>query len=221
MDLKGFYEADYVSSTYGDEAGINRTFQRITSLPPEKSDNYGRVHRLLEFAAGHFTPPGGVNRGYTILDVGSGLGVFLHRMKAHGWEGTALDADPRLINHAREVVGVKTVLGDFMTVAGLGRFEVITFNKVLEHLKDPVAMLAKSAAHLVKGGLVYVEVPDGEEAIREGGEREEFFIEHHHVFSMASLALLATRAGFRARLLERLQEPSTKYTLRAFLDLVS
>jgi hypothetical protein len=34
---------------------------------------------------------------------------------------------------------------------------------------------------------------------------------------MASLALLATRAGFRVQTLERLREPSTKFTLRAFL----
>ncbi len=80
---------------------------------------------------------------------------------------------------------------------------------------DPA--LAKSAKHLNPGGFVYVEVPDGEAAVHEGPGREEFFIEHHHVFSAASLALLATRAGFNVQVIERLHEPSTKYTLRGFL----
>jgi flavin-dependent dehydrogenase len=31
------------------------------------------------------------------------------------------------------------------------------------------------------------------------------------------LALLAARAGFNVQVIERLREPSTKYTLRAFL----
>jgi hypothetical protein len=60
-------------------------------------------------------------------------------------------------------------------------------------------------------------VPDGEAAVHEGPGREEFFIEHHHIFSAVSLALLAARAGFNVQVIERLREPSRKYTLRAFL----
>ena len=38
------------------------------------------------------------------------------------------------------------------------------------------------------GDLVYVELPDAEGAALHGPGREEFFIEHHHVFSAASTA---------------------------------
>ncbi len=94
----------------------------------------------------------------------------------------------------------------------------MTFNKVLEHVADPVAMLARARAfHGRADGVVYVEVPDGEAAAAEGPGREEFFIEHLHVFSAASLALLAVRAGFSLVRLERVREPSTKYTLAAFV----
>ena len=91
------------------------------------------------------------------------------------------------------------------------------FNKVLEHVEDPVAMLARSSDVLAGGGVVYVEVPDGEAAAVQGPEREEFFIEHHHVFSLGSLAMTAARAGLSPLALERLREPSSKFTLRAFL----
>ena len=60
--------------------------------------------------------------------------------------------------------------------------------------------------------------PDGEAAARSGAGREEFFVEHLHVFSFRSIVMLAERAGFVPLAVERLQEPSTKFTLRAFLS---
>jgi len=80
------------------------------------------------------------------------------------------------------------------------------------------ALLAHARALVHEHGFVYVELPDGEAASREEGYgREEFFVEHLNVFSVASFARLAERAGFEVGQLERLREPSTKYTLRAFL----
>ena len=213
LDMSAMYSGEYVDATYGAD-GLRRAFDRINALDPARSDNVGRVRRIVEFAAGHF---GAARPSPSVLDVGSGLCVFLYRMKAAGWRGTALDPDPRAAAHARDVAGVDGVCGDFMTLDGLGRFDAVTFNKVLEHVEDPVVMLGRAHRHLTDGGFVYVELPDGEAAAHDGPGREEFFIDHPHIFSAASLTLLATRAGFRVVALERLREPSTKYTLRAFL----
>src|SRR5262249_16637895 len=152
----------------------------------------------------------------SILDVGSGLCVFLNLMKQFGWSGTALDPDPRAVAHAREVVGVSAVCGDFRDTE-VPPHDVITFNKVLEHIRDPVPVLARASKFLSPGGFVYIELPDGEAAAQDGFHREEFFFEHFHVYSPASVALLATRAGFAPIAIERTREPSSKYTLRAFL----
>ncbi len=209
------YTGDYVTANYGDEAGIRRTFDRINNLPPEQSDNVARVRRIGEFAAGHFAADR--PRPWSVLDVGSGLCVFLHRMKQAGWACTALDPDPRSARHARETVGVQAVCGSFGEVEDLGTFDLITFNKVLEHVREPATLLARSGQHLAPGGFVYVELPDGEAAFADSPAREEFFIDHFHVFSLTSLAQLASRAGLQVRAIERLREPSGKYTLRAFL----
>jgi SAM-dependent methyltransferase len=217
MDTSVLYEDEYVQSTYGGDGGIRSAFERIIALDPAKSDNHGRVQRILEFVRTHLTTPALEKRIPTVLDVGSGLCVFLYKMKAAGWDCTALDPDLRNVRHARQMVGVHAVDADFMLAKDLGRFDLIAFNKVLEHIQDPIAMLAKSRENLRDAGIVYVEVPDGECAVAEGPGREEFFIEHYHVFSLASLALLAHRAGFVPLLIERLREASTKYTIRAFL----
>jgi len=213
MDMSGLYSGAYVEATYGAD-GLRRAFDRITALPPQESDNTGRVARVVEYARGHF----GAGKKLSVLDVGSGLCVFLHRLKAEtGWRCTALDPDPRAAKHAREVVGVEAISGDFMQMAPQGRYDLITFNKVLEHVLDPVEMLAKASNWLAPGGAVYIEVPDGEAAQVDGGGREEFCIDHHHVFSAESTRTLVKRSGFRMLGEERLREPSSKYTLRAFV----
>jgi 2-polyprenyl-3-methyl-5-hydroxy-6-metoxy-1,4-benzoquinol methylase len=215
MDEGDLYAGEYVNATYAEDTGLRRNFDRINALPPERSDNIGRVQRVVAFAQTRLAPE--AKNAPTILDVGSGLCVFLHRMKAAGWDGTALDPDARAVQHAQEIVGVKAVRGNFITVEGLGQFDVIAFNKVLEHIQDPLPMLLKAKGHLNPGGFIYAELPDGELAALDGFHREEFFIEHWHIFSAASLVLLAQQAQLAVLTLERLREPSTKYTLRAFL----
>jgi len=212
MDLGFIYDGAYVDQTYGDR--MEQTFNRITSLPPEKSDNEGRAQYLLTQSKKYFS----ADHHISLLDVGSGLGVFPWRMNKEGWDITALDPDERAAKHTRDIVGVKAIAADFMELKAseAGKFDIITLNKVLEHVERPVEMLEKVKTFLNKEGFVYIELPDVAAAV-EGKGREEFFIEHHHIFSFASLSIMAEKAGFKIESIERLIEPSTKYTLRAFL----
>lgn len=211
MDLSRLYNAAYVDTAYAD--GLKRHFDKIIALPPEQSDNEGRVRRVVQFMQQHQAP-----QDLKVLDVGSGLCVFLYRLKAvTRWSCTALDTDPRQAAHAREVAGVDALQGSLDSADNLGRYGLITLNKVLEHVPDPVAMLATAKRHLEDSGVVYIELPDAEAALEEGPDREEFFVEHFHAFSAASTAILAANAGLRLDTLERLREPSGKFTLRAFL----
>ncbi|MBI5726148.1 MAG: class I SAM-dependent methyltransferase [Planctomycetes bacterium] len=214
MDMSSLYSGQYVDSTYGDAAGLKQNFERIMSLPEGKSDNLGRVDAVCDFAERNF---GRWPAGLTLLDIGSGLCVFAAAMKARGFDCTALDPDARAVEHAQKTAGVRAVCKDFLTASDMGQYDIVTFNKVIEHVRDPVTMLARSRRHLKTGGFVYVELPDGEAAAAGGPGREEFFIDHWHAFSTASTAILAAKAGLRIVSLTRLREPSTKYTIRAFL----
>ncbi len=212
MDLGFLYDGAYVDQTYGDK--MRQTFEKIISLPKDKSDNEGRAQYVLAQSAKFFS----AGQKITLLDVGAGLSVFPWRMKQAGWDVTALDPDERTATHARDVVGVKAIAADFMGLdsSSVGPFDVISFNKVLEHVEEPVAMLKKALGLLNPNGFIYVELPDVAASV-DGKGREEFFIEHHHVFSLPSYAILAERAGFDCKTVERLIEPSGKYTLRGVL----
>jgi 2-polyprenyl-3-methyl-5-hydroxy-6-metoxy-1,4-benzoquinol methylase len=212
MDMTGLYEDDYVSSNYGD-SGILKTFNKINALDPNKSDNIGRVKCVCAYAKEHFAD----NSHHSVLDIGSGLCVFLYRMKEFGWDCTALDPDPRAVRHAREAVQVKAFCGDFLKMNDFGMYDVITFNRVLEHIENPVDLLNKSKQFLNSNGFVYVELPDGETASVDGKEREEFTIDHIHVFSEKSFKKLIQLAGFTLKKIERKKEPSSKYSIRAFM----
>ena len=209
MDLRALYEGDYVDATYGDS--MRATFERIMSLPPESSDNAGRVDRIEASL--------GPADGRSLLDVGSGLAVFPARMRDHGWRVTALDPDPRAAAFAREHVGVEAIEGDFFASLDVPPHDLVTFNKVLEHVPDPIAMLARAIPLVARGGAIYLEVPDADGAASDpaGYDREEFFIEHLHVFSLESTRLLGERAGLSVDRVESLREPSGKYTIWALL----
>ena len=217
MNMENLYGGKYVDATYKSDAGIRKAFNRISSLPPDRSDNEGRVRRILDLAKYHWKENESSLNSPKILDVGSGLCVFLNRLKQFGWDCTALDPDSRAALHAEKNVGVKSLCTEFMNAEVTELFDVITFNKVLEHVEDPGSMLARCASFLGSDGFVYIELPDGERAYNEGPNREEFTIDHRHVFSLASAAILSERAGFSILKLERFREPSSKYTICAFL----
>ncbi|MDF1749718.1 MAG: class I SAM-dependent methyltransferase, partial [Alphaproteobacteria bacterium] len=213
FDLSGLYSGDYWDRTYGG-GRMAQTYDKIMALPPDRSDNRQRVAYVQAVWATYGDPD--IDR--TVLDVGSGLAVFPAAMADAGWTATALDPDPRSARHAMEKAGVEGMVADFMVDTVSRRFALVTFNKVLEHVPDPVAMLRRARNILIPGGGVYVELPDGEGALAEAGpDREEFFVEHYCAFSTLSYAMLVRKAGFRLQRLDRVMEPSGKYTLRGFI----
>lgn len=214
-DLAQLYEGDYNQSLYkGDK--LKMTFERILALPQAQSDNQGRVAYINQFCQDRNDI-----QARKLLDIGSGTGVFPYLMAQHGWDCTASDPDAQVVAHLSQHAGLKALCGDFFKLEAQPGFELLSFNKVLEHVENPVAMLACARDWLKPAGLVYIELPDGEAAGAEGSDREEFFIEHYHAFSAASFCLLLRQAGFQLLSLERLREPSQKYTLRGFAQLLA
>ena len=205
--MNNFYDGDYTEFTYG--KNLSQQFEKIISLPLNESDNENRFLFLKKKAKELLN----IN-DIKILDIGSGLGVFPWRAKKESLIITALDPDPKNIEHIKNKLGVKTIKGNFLTAKIPEKFNIITFNKVIEHVEDPYKMINKTKLLTKNQSFIYVEVPDVK-AAKSGKNREEFFIEHFHVFSERSVNILADNCGMTCLTTESLIEPSGKFTLRA------
>jgi 2-polyprenyl-3-methyl-5-hydroxy-6-metoxy-1,4-benzoquinol methylase len=214
----GFYEGSYNAATY--QHSLREKYMKIRNLSFERSDNKQRVRRLTNF----YDERGISYSKVHVLDVGSGLCVFGGELKDLGFTCSVIDPDPLAAQHAIEnahINGAHTgTLADFATEFC---FDLISFNKVLEHVPDPVVTLQQAIPFLSNDGVVYIEVPDGEHALQNGAviDREEFYIEHFTVFTAHSLKHLTETAGLRPIKYAAIHEPSDKYTLYGFYEIAS
>ena len=104
-----------------------------------------------------------------------------------------------------------------MTKYQINYFDLITLNKVIEHVSNPAKFLKDHIFYLKNKGYLYLEVPDVDARYdKDGYNREEFFIEHHHGFSMTSLILMLNKLNLKIVKIEKIREPSSKYTIYCF-----
>ncbi len=80
-----------------------------------------RVNRICSFAGSYFA----TDAPSQLLDVGSGLAVFPYAMRLRGWNCTALDPDPRAVEHARNIAGVTGICANFLKDRIKERFPLI------------------------------------------------------------------------------------------------
>ena len=198
------YTKQYFELVYGSLDGLERKVNFILNLPLKKSDNKNRVLRIQKFF--NF-------KKNKVLDIGSGSGVFLSEMKKKGWDCLGLEKDKRYVNFCKKNLKLKIENKNLKNIKK--KFDLITFNKVLEHVFKPEKFLSIVKKNLKEEGYVYIEVPDVVAAYK-GKNRQEFGLEHFHVFSVSSLDIMINKAGFRTIHIERIQDPSGKYTLYAF-----
>ena len=160
--------------------------------------------------------------GTEVLDVGSGLCVFLGKLKKYGPRLHCIDPSPVSIEHAIKTVEVNTAFqGDFFDFESKKKYDLITFNKILEHIKNPIVMLSKAKELLKDDGTIYIELPDGRTASKNGGfiDREEFYLEHYTVFTEKSVKYLVNSVGLNIRIINEIHECSDKYTIYAFINI--
>ena len=215
--IHNLYEKKYFISTYKSITKLNATFEKIQNLPKSKSDNFHRIKRVKKMAKLYLK-----KKKINLLDVGSGTGIFPIGMIEKKYSITALEPNKESADFIslKSKTKVKVIHGDFIKVKLIKfkKYDFVTFNKVLEHVEKPLLFLKKSLRLMKKKSLVYIEVPDAI-AIndkKEGKNREEFGLGHHHVFTKKSLENLLKIAKLEILTLKQIREPSSKYTLYAF-----
>src|SRR5437870_443031 len=96
-----------------------------------------------------------------ILDVGCNVGSFLIAAAARGWQPVGLEPNPAAAAIARAAgFEVRNGFFDSAACASLSGFDAVHLGDVLEHVRDPMAMLARARDVVRPGGVIMVVTPD-------------------------------------------------------------
>jgi SAM-dependent methyltransferase len=205
-----YYEVDFVGSDIGEK------YQRVMTMPSGQSDNAGRVARVVSFAHRWF---GELNQP-RVMDIGAGTGVFLSRLvneTAGAWQYLGVEPDPRAAAHLRQLDRFPVVESMYLGQPELQGFNLVTLNKVLEHIEQPLQFLQQVAGSLVADdGLLYIEVPDKVTTRLRPPQDNILGPLHCHLYDPMSLAHLVRRAGLELLRIDRIAEPSGKLSVYAF-----
>lgn len=178
---------------------------REDALEPLRRANF---ERALDVLSAHVEL-----RGRKLLDVGCAHGWFLEAASRRGCVVSGIEPDTGM--HAFAVDRGHTVLKGFFPdalPAGVGGYDVITFNDVFEHLPDVNTGLAACRERLREGGLLVLNLPDSRGAVFRAAAlldrlgihgpldrlwQKEYPSPHLSYFHPDCLAALAKRHGFR------------------------
>lgn len=139
----------------------------------------------------------GPARGRALLDIGCGVGRFGIVARNAGWRVAGIDPAVDAVHAGRSATGLELstcTLSELST--GPERFDVVTLFDVLEHLPDPVAMLAQARQMLTAHGRLFATVPNFECPFMRDTQRPDWLPPVHlQFFSARSLFAAVTAAG--------------------------
>ena len=148
-----------------------------------------------------------------LLDVGAHAGRFIAVAQNAGWRADGLELNPKTAAYAARRTGatIRAVNVHHADLA-LGTYDAVTITDVLEHIPQPLDVLARAAHLLAAGGWIAVKVPCGpSQLVKEtwrGRLRPHYRptvadnLVHVSHFSVGSLRLALERAGFSAITIE-------------------
>jgi len=96
-----------------------------------------------------------------LLDVGCGNGEILQLMQWLGWRVEGVEPDPVAAEIARKQRGVHVRVGSLFDASfDSNSFDVITMSHSIEHVPDPVSLLAECRRILTPGGTIGLSTPN-------------------------------------------------------------
>jgi 2-polyprenyl-3-methyl-5-hydroxy-6-metoxy-1,4-benzoquinol methylase len=141
------------------------------------------------------------------LDVGSGPGLFLRLVSEDGGEAVGTELNARAAARSAEETGARVTSGTIDGVADRD-FDVITLWDLLEHVPNPVRLVAACRERLKAGGWLFIETPDEASLLDRAvlalarlglrGPADTFYGLHHLVlFRRKTVKRLLGENGFR------------------------
>lgn len=140
-----------------------------------------------------------------ILDFGCGAAGFLVKAKSLATCAHGVEPESRVRKHWEGHIQIYGALEEASF-----DYDLISAFHVIEHLKDPRAVLRELARHLDRDGRIVIEVPSADDALLtlfecEPFQRFTYWSQHLYLFNPNTLHTLATQAGLRVVAIEQFQ----------------
>ena len=183
-ELDELYRSDYFSSHYDEGLKVGS--------PEMKRRLSQEDHRIRFFR--------GIKKQGRILDIGCGMGYFLHAARAFGYQVEGMDVSGDSASYVEETLKIPVTTGSIEEVTFQPEsFDIITMWHALEHTPDPRVHVEKAWNWLKPGGLFVVDVPnhEGTDAIHLWDAWDGWSLPYHlYHFTPATLNALLMRFGF-------------------------
>ena len=180
---------------------VKKEFERITNIP--ESENNDRYNWLIKHTVVKDEPK-------SMIDIGSGLGVFPYIMRAIVPHIYCIEPEPESARFINNELSIRCINSFYMK----GMFEqvdLVTLVHILEHFTDPIETLRSIRRFdLKRHGTLFIEVPDAEEFAYLPKEHDEFNSLHLWFFNVATLDRVVRQARFKPYLVERIYYPERK-----------
>ena len=137
-----------------------------------------------------------------LLDVGCGIGTFLHLAREQGWDSQGVEPSKSGTAFAQEMYKLDVKCGDVFEAAfPSAYFDAITLYHVLEHISELNPLLSELRRVLKpQTGTLVIEVPNGE-SLQSRLQKADWPYVHPHdhlyYFSARSLPQLLQKHGFQ------------------------
>jgi SAM-dependent methyltransferase len=188
------YTDTYFLSTGLDTGADDRGHSEVNALKRVTAAGY--LDRIEAYCG--WTPES--RRGKRLLDVGSGLGNMLLEARSRGYVVTGVEYAPPAVAHANARLGEELVVEGTLESAPLaaGSFDVCVFADVLEHTRDPLAVITRAWDLLAPGGTLSMAIPSLDSWSARWMKQNwiEFKTEHLFYFDSRTVESLLVRGGF-------------------------
>lgn len=200
-ELDSYYASQYkiVAAATTSEAEATEK-RRIFRLPEQI--------QLLSIIGQYKKPPA------LIADIGCDKGFFLDEARRRGYAVTGAEPSDSGRAYCRNI-GMEIHKSIDELPAGI---DLAVMWHSLEHFTEPYVVLDKIKTRLSKGGMLFVRVPDFDNAWRKiFGRRWVWFQpeNHYYHYTVGSLKVLLQKAGFEVQAIER-RKPNDRHTNRSF-----
>jgi len=128
-----------------------------------------------------------------VLDIGCGRGDSLRALSSLGFNACGVDISPEAPNYSKDF-NVKVLDLEKEELSYENEFDFVFSKSVIEHMREPVALIQASYKSLKKGGMSVIMTPSWEH-----NYKGAFYIDHTHVtpFTRTSLKDIMEMSGFK------------------------